>query len=137
MKCEALETLDLSGCMNVKNATLVTLAKYARNLTSLNFSSCAIINDEALNALSKKVTSLTSLCLASTAVTDAGVKSIVQANTKLTDLNLELCENLRGTCIRKIFESCKLLKRLELSYWKFDLVDPVLPRFTLVTASFS
>ena len=115
-KCTTLHTLKVSDCKDVvkihfpiaykfKKIVLnnlfisditVEYLKNCTNLTKLRLTRCPHISDQALESLSKETTSLKYLSLeGSEGITQKGVEKILKYCTRIQDLDLTNCRNIK------------------------------------------
>jgi len=115
----SLTSLDLSGAKNVTNLVLVTLAKASPgHLLSLRLSTCANITDEGLVPLLKKTPRLQTLTASTTLITDVAVKQLAASCPDTRNVAFELCDQIRGKELKRLFTKCSKLTSVNVSYWK-------------------
>jgi hypothetical protein len=66
-----VESIDLSGCVNVKDSTVMLIARHCKQLRSLDLSNAMYLRDGAVNALAEEARQLESLLICQSAkITD-------------------------------------------------------------------
>lgn len=80
----------------------------------LNLQGCGLIGDTAIEAASIKCRSLTHLYLAYTSVTDRGLQSLSENLAKLKVLDLSRCQAVTDAGVKKILQSCRFLEQINL-----------------------
>lgn len=90
--CPCVEVLDLEGCWQLTDKSLITLAARCRNLRKLNLRYCNKITDEGLASLANGCPHITDLCLGNCyRITDKGLASLTTGCPAITTLYLGQC----------------------------------------------
>ncbi|ELR17374.1 leucine rich repeat domain containing protein [Acanthamoeba castellanii str. Neff] len=86
-----LRTLDMSGCRETNNTTIVRVVKCCPNITSINLAHCP-------------------------AITDFTILEVAKSCKYLTSVNLCHCTVVSDTSVLQIMRNCRLLRKLDLSH---------------------
>ncbi len=128
LKCfPSVKKINLSGCPNVSNATLLLLRQKCKNLRSLNLSSCNIGNVGIANLCGdiRNISLLKELDISNTNITDPALRSISLVCPLMESLNLARCNisdvgiaDIRGCFFLKsvILNGCSAITDLSLQY---------------------
>jgi len=113
-----LESLNLSGCIKVSNVSICAVAKYcAKHLTRLVLDGCCNVGDPSLKMVAIECKALEELDASQTAITDDGVRTLVEARGPfLQTLTLSGCNFLTDHCLSLIEQSCPFLGALNLKH---------------------
>ena len=113
-RCSQLVDLNLAGCSKVANASIIELAKGCVNLETLVLAGCYNVTDDGATALTN-CSKLAVLNLAGCfGVTDSSLVAIAKANKQLRDLNLALCSKLTDATITALTKHSRHLTTLNL-----------------------
>ncbi|XP_071723332.1 F-box/LRR-repeat protein 12 [Rutidosis leptorrhynchoides] len=111
-----LESLSLSGCVNLEDSGLVALERYGSKLHSLFLDCCFKVTDKSLVSVAIGCQSLTSISLYRCAVTDNGLIVIAESCVSLKDLNLEWCIPITDMGISSVTKHCRVIRAIKISH---------------------
>lgn len=121
--CQALEKLDLKGCVSISDDGLTALFPHIQTLTWLDISSCRRITHKGLLAVARHLPNLRHLSMAQcTGVGNTGLAVLGAAQVPLSYLNVSACSRVTGTGVAALKPLAPTLQELHISWC--DLNDP-------------
>ena len=110
-----LHSLNLAGCSRITDASLTRVARGCPNLQSLNLDSCRNITDASLGEVAFGCLNLQSLVLRyCSRITDASLTRVARGCSNLQSLNLYECNNITGASLAAVGVLCSYLQSLDL-----------------------
>ncbi len=111
-----LTKIDLSGCKELTDVSIVNLAEYCKGLTSVNLDSCSKLTDNSIKALAENCKGLIEVNLgACYPLTNSSIKALAENCKGLVSVNLSNCGQLTDNGIKVLAENCKGLVSVNLS----------------------
>jgi hypothetical protein len=120
---DAEETTVL-GCLAVEQALLCAVQSSRETLRTLQFSSCKAFGEGIIVSAATLCIQLYHLDLHNTALTDAGLRTIVQTCQALRHLDIGCCDELSDTGIIALAQHCPQLEHLYVA--ELSLTDAAL-----------
>ncbi|XP_019178427.1 PREDICTED: F-box/LRR-repeat protein 12 [Ipomoea nil] len=115
---QQLQSLSLSGCIDLPDSGLTQLQYHGSKLQSLNLDCCFGITADGLALVASGCSSLTILSLYRCNVTDSGLETLAKSCLALEDLNLAYCSLVSDDGVRAISQNCRQLRAIRISYCK-------------------
>ena len=107
-----LETLNLAGCANITDASLLEVASKCLNLHTLNLRFCSI-TDASVSEVARRCSNLHTLDLSQCwEIHDASVSEVARRCSKLHTLNLGGCYNITDASVVAVARGCSNLQSL-------------------------
>ncbi|PSS09585.1 F-box/LRR-repeat protein [Actinidia chinensis var. chinensis] len=113
-----LQSLSLSGCMDLPDSSLTQLQYYGSTLEALYLDCCFGITDNGLSYVAAGCTSLTFISLYRCNVTDVGLQILAKSCLALKDVNLSYCLLITDHGIKALSQNCRQLRGVVISYCK-------------------
>lgn len=111
-----LQSLSLSGCMDLHDSGLTQLQCYGSNLQALHLDCCFGITDNGLSLVAAGCPSLTLISLYRCNVSDVGLEILSKSCLALKDVNLSYCSHISDRGIRAISKHCCQFRAVRISY---------------------
>ncbi|KAL0436650.1 UNVERIFIED_CONTAM: F-box/LRR-repeat protein 12 [Sesamum radiatum] len=111
-----LQSLSLSGCIELPDSGLSMLLNYGLKLESLHLDCCFGITDHGLSFVAGGCPLLTTISLYRCIVTDIGLEVLSQSCLTLKDVNLSYCSLISDQGIRALFQNCRHLRSIGISH---------------------
>ena len=112
-QCSNLQSLDLTGCENITDASLAKVGRGCSNLLLLNLSYCQNITDASLSEVGRGCSNLQTLNLyCCTNITDASLVEVARGCLKLQTLKLP--SNITDAAVSEVARGCSNLQTLKL-----------------------
>uniref|UniRef100_A0A3Q2P7C1 F-box and leucine rich repeat protein n=1 Tax=Fundulus heteroclitus TaxID=8078 RepID=A0A3Q2P7C1_FUNHE len=128
-----LTELDLSACSKLSDASITQVVHFP-DLQRLSLSMLPEISDASLASVGRRCRSLTSLQLSHCpGITDRGVAQALPYLRRLQHLSLSCCDNITDRTLQLLMQHCSRLKTLDVSMCKnvsvtaVDLLQAQLP----------
>ncbi|XP_004498740.1 EIN3-binding F-box protein 1 [Cicer arietinum] len=100
-----LELLNLEGCKNISNASLVAIAEHCQLLSDLDVSMCAISDAGIASLAHAKQLNLQVLSLSGcTLVTDRSLPALRKLGHTLLGLNIQHCNSISSSAVEMLVE---------------------------------
>jgi hypothetical protein len=111
-----LESINLSMCLNVGSAAILSIAQQCRLLRHVNLSNCQEIEDAAIVSLAESCRSIRSLDLTKCAkLSDISIKAIAHHCRRLQKLTLFNCQEVTTESIVEVAKHCKKIQEVDMS----------------------
>ncbi|KAL0390317.1 UNVERIFIED_CONTAM: F-box/LRR-repeat protein 12 [Sesamum calycinum] len=111
-----LQSLSLSGCIELPDSGLSLLLTYGLKLESLHLDFCYGITDHGFSFIAGGCPLLTIISLYRCNVTDIGLESLSQSCSTLKDVNLSFCSLISDHGIRALSQNSRHLRSVNISY---------------------
>lgn len=111
-----LESLSLSGCVNLLDSGLTQLENYGSKLRSLNLDCCLKVTGTGLSSVAIGCPVLLCISLYRCTISDNGLKLLAKSCSSLKDLNLEWCSNITDSGVFAITNSCRQIRAINVSH---------------------
>ena len=113
-----LQTLDLCGCSNITDASVLEVARGCSNLQTLNLTNCRNITDASVMKVVRRCSNLQTLNLLNCRnITDASVMEVARRCSNLQTLTLYCYPsnpNITDTSVMEVARQCSNLQSLSL-----------------------
>ncbi|CAB4012185.1 F-box LRR-repeat 13-like, partial [Paramuricea clavata] len=109
-----LREINLTNCVRVSDVTLLRIAQRCHNLTYCSVCYCEHVTDAGLELLAT-LPSLVSLDISGCNIQDHGLSSLGNSS-RLRDITLSGCRAVTDLGLQKMFQQCRYLENLDLSY---------------------
>jgi len=114
--CTGLQSLNVSGCDLLSDASIISISSHCTGLQSLNVSGCNHLTDASIISISTHCSGLQLLIVSwCNQLTDASIISISVHCTRLQSLDLSWCEMITDSSIISISTHCTRLQSLDVS----------------------
>lgn len=126
-----LVALDLTGVVDVSDATIISLANSSNKLQGINLEGCKKVTDEGIFAMANAFPLLRRIKLCELEnITGASVSKLVKSCPLLIEIDLNACAGVNDAAVRDIWVSCLHLRELRLAQCARvgDLAFPVPPK---------
>ncbi|GAA0150677.1 hypothetical protein LIER_09562 [Lithospermum erythrorhizon] len=111
-----LQSLSLSGCVELSDSDLMGLQSYGPSLQCLYLDCCFGVTDNGIGFIARGCPNLTIVGLYRCNVTDVGLHMLSSACMGLRDVNLAHCSLISDNGIKAISRSCRQLRAIRISY---------------------
>ncbi|XP_059626317.1 F-box/LRR-repeat protein 12 [Cornus florida] len=111
-----LQSLSLSGCMDLPDSALSQLQNYGSKLQSLYLDCCFKITNNGLSSVATGCPLLTSISLYRCNVSDIGLETLANSCLDLKDVNLSYCSLISDHGISALSQKCRQLQAVRISY---------------------
>ncbi|KAL6967888.1 F-box/LRR-repeat protein 12 [Sarracenia purpurea var. burkii] len=111
-----LQSLSLSGCMELPDSGLTQLQYFGSKLQALYLDCCFGITDNGLSFVASGCHSLTIISLYRCNVSDLGLEFLAKSCLALRDVNLSYCSLISDFGIRALSRNCSQLRAVRISY---------------------
>ncbi|KAL0369875.1 UNVERIFIED_CONTAM: F-box/LRR-repeat protein 12 [Sesamum angustifolium] len=111
-----LQSLSLSGCIELPDSGLSVLLNYGLKLESLHLDCCFGITDHGLSFVAGGCPLLRIISLYRCSVTDIGLENLSQSCLNLKDVNLSYCSLISDHGIRALSQNCRHLRSINISH---------------------
>ncbi|XP_053742309.1 uncharacterized protein fbxl9 [Synchiropus splendidus] len=111
-----LQHLSLGMLPKITDASLVSIARHCRSLTSLSLSHCTEISDAGLTAAAPFLHRLQHLYLSSCHITDRSLLVLIKHCRRLKTLDISKCKNITGTMVELLQSHMPYLENI---HYKF------------------
>eukprot|EP00899_Mesostigma_viride_P001400 jgi/Mesvir1/11260/Mv01063-RA.1 len=117
LKCPRLRRVHLAQCRAIRDATVVAVAgTAARQLEHLNVQGCLQLSDISMLTVARRCPSLTHLTVAGCiSVSDASVREIASRCAGLRHLDVSWCERVTDAGVLAVAERCAFLEHLDVA----------------------
>lgn len=128
--CSSLRILSLPGCRGLGdvafNSSCMDRPPFPAELESLNLSLCFKLTDATLRAIARSCKSIRTLSLAGCEeVTDEAFVELAMSNRQLRNLDVSKCGKLTSVSIKALADACYTLQRVTLADCKLITTDGV------------
>lgn len=111
-----LQSLSLSGCVELSDSDLMSLQTYGDTLQGLHLDCCFGITDDGISLITRGCPYLTVVSLYRCNVTDVGLHMLSSGCIALRDVNLSYCSLVTDNGISAISQRCRQLRAIRVSY---------------------
>ncbi|XAR60862.1 hypothetical protein NMG60_11034391 [Bertholletia excelsa] len=111
-----LQSLSLSGCMELPDSGLTQLQHYGSKLQNLSLDCCYGITDTGLSLVAAGCPSLTVISLYRCNVSDVGIETLAKSCLALKHVNLCYCSLISDHGIRALSQNCLQIQSIKISY---------------------
>jgi len=119
-----LQTLNLSGCSNITDPSVMEVARRCSNLQTLNLEWCTNITDASVMEVARRCSNLQTLNLTCCSnITDASVMEVARRCSNLQTLTLYGCSNITDTSVMEVARRCSNLQSLNLGGYGSRITD--------------
>uniref|UniRef100_A0A5B7BQ23 Putative F-box/LRR-repeat protein 12 n=1 Tax=Davidia involucrata TaxID=16924 RepID=A0A5B7BQ23_DAVIN len=113
---QQLESLSLSGCIELPDSGLTQLQYYGSKLHALYLDCCFGITDNGLLSVATGCHSLTAVSLYRSNISDIGLEILAKSCLALKDVNLSYCSLISDYGISTLSQKCYQLRAIRISY---------------------
>ena len=110
-----LLSLNLTGCINLTDASVSEVARRCSKLHTLNLRGCYNITDASVLEVARQGSNLQSLNLAGCNITDASVVAVARGCSNLQSLGIRTCRNITDASVSEVARRCLNLHTLDLN----------------------
>ena len=110
-----LLSLNLTGCINLTDASVSEVARRCSKLHTLNLRGCYNITDASVLEVARQGSNLQSLNLAGCNITDASVVAVARGCSNLQSLGIRTCRNITDASVSEVARRCSNLHTLDLN----------------------
>ena len=111
-----VQSVNLKGCRNFTDASILAVAEGCPNLTELNVSGCGRLTDASIAAVAEKCPKLATLKVQGCGrLTDASITAVAGKCPKLAKLDASYCRNLTDASLADVADSCANLTELDVT----------------------
>ena len=115
-RCSNLQSLILRGCSNITNTSVLEVARGCSNLQTLNLRGCFNITDTSVLEVARRCSNLQSLILRGCSnITNTSVLEVARRCLNLQTLNLWECRNIFDASVLEVARGCSNLQILDLT----------------------
>ncbi|KAK7275303.1 hypothetical protein RIF29_16415 [Crotalaria pallida] len=112
-----LESLYLSGCIELTDIGLSCLSSYGLNLQELHLDCCFKVTDHGLSLIASSCLSLVTISLYRCVnITDTGLETLAHACSSMKSVNISYCSQISDEGLKALSQWCHQLKTVNISH---------------------